>query len=462
LEQRLVAPDQPVWDRYLDTLAHLAELVVSGGPMPPYPKDEQERKTWIEESKRRAELREQKRNAYASRLFASLASKQPHAQAISVNTLLDSATRNGSKPPWFPNVVASLIANFRNLPVMTQRDLLEYRWTTIKRPEIVPVLRDLYGRPPERQIDPPIEDIALRRLYELAPAEARQILLAEVRHPTKNLRWATMAMLPDRSLPELNDIFVAHAEAHDLDERLILRYATGDIVKRVEKAYVDRNGELDRQKLPHCMSPLVFYFLQHDPTFGERELRQNLSTSGGFPACYDIGFQFLDLGRYAMSPGLERLAIEYLGSPSVPIKRGAAEVLGKYGSVAAQEPLWKTMEYFRSWWKGREELLKEPVGEEGIQFERTLRIALAQADAWVLQEAALNRLLGLCSSEWCWQDVAEWVRSAKAPVQVSIMPGTDTFSISVAQYPTASNEQFRRKVSQYPPQTTFRRRPLCG
>jgi hypothetical protein len=94
------------------------------------------------------------------------------------------------------------------------------------------------------------------------------------------------------------------------------------------------------------MSPLVFYFLQHDPTFGERELRQNLSTSGGF--------QFLDLGRYAMSSVLERLAIEYLASPSVPVKRGAAEVLGKYGSVAAKEPLWKTMEYFRSWWKGRE------------------------------------------------------------------------------------------------------------
>ncbi len=354
LEQRLVAPDQPVWDRYLDTLAFLAELAVSGGLMPPYPKSEHERETWVEESKRRAELREQKRNAYASRLFASLASKQPQAQPICVNTLLDFATRYGSEPPWLPNIVASLIANFRNLPVITQRDLLEYRWTTIKRPQIIPVLRDLYAKPPEPQIDPPIEDTALRRLFEAAPAEARQILLAEIRHPTKNLRWSTLAMLPDRSLPDLNDVFVARAEAHDVDERLILRYATGDIVKRVEKAYIERNEELDRQKLPHCMSPVVFYFLQHDPTFGEQELRQNLSTSGGFPACYDIGFQFLDLGRYAMSPVLERLAIEYLASPSVPVKRGAAEVLGKYGSVAAKEPLWKTMEYFRSWWKGRE------------------------------------------------------------------------------------------------------------
>jgi hypothetical protein len=394
LEQRLVAPDQPVWGRYLDTLANLAELVESGGPM------------------RRTDLVEKKRNEYASRLIASLGAKQPQARAISMNALLDSALGAGSKPPWLAGIAASLIADFRNLPVMTQRDLLEDRWSTIGSPAMIPLLRDLYANPPSPRIDPPIEDIALRRLYNLAPDEARQILLAEIRHPTKNLQWSTLAMLPDRALPELNDRLAARAEAHDLDERLILRYATGDIVERVKRAYLQRNADLDRQKLPHCMSPLVFYFLKYDPAFGERELRGNLSAAGGWPACYDIGFQFLELGRYAMSPALERLAIEYLASPAVPIKRGAAEVLGKYGSAAAKEPLWKTMEYFRSWWNGRErQLPMDSAGQENLQLERALRIALAQADAWVLTEAELNRLLGLCSSEWCRQEVTEWLRS---------------------------------------------------
>jgi hypothetical protein len=400
LEQRLVAPDQPVWGRYLDTLANLAELVESGGPT------------------RRTDLREKKRNEYVSRLIASLASKQPQARAISMNALLESASGAGSKPPWLAGIVTSLIADYRNLPVMTQRDLLEYRWSTIGSPAMIPVLRDLYANPPAERIDPPIENIALRRLYELAPDEGRQILLAEIRHPTKNLRWPTLAMLPDRTLPELNDRLAERAEAHDLDERLILRYATGDIVERVKRAYLQRNADLDRQKLPHCMSPLVFYFLQYDPAFGERELRNNLSAAGGWPACYDIGFQVIELGRYAMSPALERLAIEYLASPAaVAIKRGAAEVLGKYGSAAAKEPLWKTMEYFRSWWKGREEQLStDSPGRENMQLERALRIALAQADAWALTETDLNRLLGLCSSEWCRQEVTEWLRSAKTPL----------------------------------------------
>jgi hypothetical protein len=53
----------------------------------------------------------------------------------------------------------------------------------------------------------------------------------------------------------------------------------------------------------------------------------------------------------------------------------------------------------------------DSAGQENLQLERALRIALAQADAWVLTEAELNRLLGLCSSEWCRQEVTEWLRS---------------------------------------------------
>lgn len=121
------------------------------------------------------------------------------------------------------------------------------------------------------------------------------------------------------------------------------------------------NAELDRQKLPHCPFPLVFYFLKFDPQFGEQELREAFAAG----RCYDMGRAFESLGPYAMSPALERLALEHLMSPIVPIKRGAAEVLGKYGSPAAEKPLWETMEYFRSWWKDREDDLRKPVGQGG-------------------------------------------------------------------------------------------------
>ena len=170
-----------------------------------------------------------------------------------------------------------------------------------------------------------------------------------------------------------------------------------------------RNKEQDRQSVPHCGSPLIYYFLQHDSAFGERELRREVENPGRFPVGRDIGFQFRTLDRNAYSPALERLAIEFLASPEVPVKRGAAEVLGQYGSPAAEKPLWDALEYFHSWWKERERELDEPAAQEGAQFERSLRIALAQASGWKLEREGLDRPLDLCRSDCCKREVREWI-----------------------------------------------------
>lgn len=389
LEARLVAPDQPIWDRYLDTLVRLSELVSPGSP--------------------------RTRQEYVTRLIASLPAKEPEARVVSMNTLVDSAGREGPGTAWLPAVAASIVTDFRTLPFRMQIDLLAGRWNIIGGPDMLPVLRDIYALPFGPQVDPALRDIAVRRIYELDPTEGRRIILSQLALPYRYLSLETLGMLPDRSLPELNDMLVNRLNAGQFEDSLILRYATSDIVQPVEQAYLKRNEELDRQKLPHCGGPLMYYFLRYDPAFGEKELRGDFDKPDLPPICYDIGFQFLSLDRNAYSPALERLAIALLTSPIVAVKRGAADVLGKYGSPAAEKPLWDTLEYFHSWWKGREEQLGEANGEGSVQFERALRIALAQADGWTLQEAGLNRLLGLCSTNWCRQEVSEWIQQGNAP-----------------------------------------------
>ena len=378
MEARLIAPDQSIWNRYLDTLVRLSELTGAA----------------------------RTRNEYAARLIASLPSKDPEARVISMNTLLDSDRGEADSAWWVPEVAASIVADFRSLPSNMQTNLLLSRWHIIGGPAMLPILREMSANPVEPQA---ARDTAVRRIYELAPEEGRRIILSQLTQPNSYLSLSTLELLPDRSLPELNGALASGLEAGHYSGRLILRYATGDIVQRVERAYLKRNEELDRQKLPHCGEPLIYYFLKYDPAFGEKELRKEMNQPAGPPVCYDIGFQFQSLDRNAYSPALERLAIELLGSPIVAVKRGAAELLGKYGSIAAEKPLWDTLEYFRSWWTGHEEVLDEADGREGIQFERALRIALAQADAWTLQEDGLNRLLSLCSSKWCKQEVSEWL-----------------------------------------------------
>jgi hypothetical protein len=452
MERRLAAADQAVSGLYLDILARLSAVVALGGPGPPYSEDAAGRDAWLTASKQFAEVQKRKQDEYAERLFASLPGKQPEARAASLLTLFNSVRRNGPEPPWMPSVVATLAADFRNLDGMTQTSLLEYDRDALNGPALLPALRDLIAHPPPGPTTPSIQSVALRRLYELSPDEGRKIIVDEIRQPTKRLPFATLAMLPDATLPELNEVL-----AQRFDAKLILRYATGEIVKRVESRYLAQNAEMKRHNLPQaCAAPLAFYFLKYDQPFGERALREDFARAGAYPACYDIGFQFQDLGRWAYSPALERLAIESLTSPNVAVKRGAAEVLGKYGTTAAEKPLWDTMEYFHSWWKGREDGLKEQSGDGSAQFERVLRTALARADAWVLEEPELNRLLALCTTGDCRGEVAGWISAAKAPLTITIFPQSGGFGYRVGQYGPDGEDWLRRKLAQYPAGTAFR------
>jgi len=455
MEQLLAEPGQAISERFLTTLAQLAVLVESGGVMPSYPSDEATRQAWQVESRRRAALVAEKRDRYVSVLVRKLQAKKAEARALTRDALLSVAEAGPNWPPWLTGIVDSLIADFRTLPGQMQSSLLDSRWSLLRNRNVLPLLNGLYANPPQPPLGyPSIRELVLRRIYELAPDRGRQLILADLHRPDgARIGEKTLMMLPDENLPELNDVFSAQAaRGGPLPTLLITRYGTGEIVKNVEAGYLAFNTELDRQKLPHCPFPLVFYFLKFDPEFGERELRKAFATG----PCYDIGRAFDSLGAYAMSPALERLAIEHLSSGIVPVKRGAAEVLGKYGSAAAQQPLWETMEYFRSWWKDREDDLRKTVGQEGVFLERALRTALAQGSGWLLGETELRKLLALCSTAECRADVQEWIGSAGSPKSVEILLYPGDVRIKVAQYMVTGELALSAKLAQFPAGTAFR------
>ncbi|HEU0120806.1 MAG TPA: hypothetical protein VFQ91_09800 [Bryobacteraceae bacterium] len=397
LEGRLTAPDQPVWPRYLDTLQRLEELVHPG------------RKT-----------------GYIERLRAAVNRKQGAARAICLKTLVELGR---------PVSPAALAGNLRALPEREQVALLETNWGVLRNPAMLPVLRELYALPRG-----PLPSIALRRLYALAPEEGRALILSQLQKPDKNLAWEALALLPDDSLPALDEALAARLEAGSLDDRLIVRYATGAILNRVKQVYRARPPG------PGCSLLLPFYFLKHDPRFGEAELRRTMQ----LPACMDMAHDVNSVGRSAMSPALEQIAISMLASPYVPVKRGAAETLGRYGSAAVQEPLWETLAYFRAWWKG-----KEPqIGQDGLAFERTLRLALVQSNAWVLDVDALRKIQALCSSAWCRQETGEWIAEAAGPVRISLLPGGGE-DFMVAQTLCEGYVALERRLHMYPRGTTF-------
>ena len=364
MDKRLVAPDQPVWPNYLDTLVRLRQCVTG----------------------------EQKREEYLARLAESMALKQPQARAISLSALL--VVRPGGDREEYvrPDAKAALVADFLRLPPDPQRDFLDdwVRWRVVEGPAMIPVLRKIY----DAASDPELASIAVERLFWLAKVDTRELILAQIRHPTKHLSNSALTLLPDLSLPELNDTLASSLDGPAPNEWLILRYATREIVKRVKKYYLEHEND------SRCSSPLVFYFLKYDPKFGERELRRDLSTGGAQPGCYmETRFRFLD--KYAWSEALERLMIEYLSGPNPRIESGAAWVLGKYGSAAAEQPLWKALADFRSRWKGREEQLANGSSMEAVALEYALAKALLESPAWQMKEEDLQRLQKLCSTDSC-------------------------------------------------------------
>lgn len=442
LEQRLVAPGQGIVDRQIETLAQLAEMVASDGPMPPYPTDPEAQAKWQTESKRRAEFRKRKQDEYVSKLIASLPSKQAEARLLSLHALLTLANRTAPSPPWLGQVASALAGEIRHLPLPMQREMLDSQWGWIRTPALLPALRELLD-------SDALRNIALRRIYELSPDEGRKIILDEIRHPSRNFDFSTLAMLPDPSLPAL-----VEALADRMDPLLILRYASGEIVKQVEEKYSARPADSQL-----CAGPLALYFLKYDPPAGEKLLRADFAKPGLPPACYDLGFQFHSLGRWAYSPALERLAIASLTSDKVPVKRGAADLLGKYGSTAARKPLWETMEYFHSWWKDREKDLNETIGDESRQLELALRTALGNADAWVLTDAELRRLLDLCSSDSCRNDVKGWIANSASPVTIQAYGPAWAPRFMLGVLDGADLDWLTRKLSQFPPAVTFRIAP---
>ena len=145
--------------------------------------------------------------------------------------------------------------------------MIEYNWQQISDPAMLPVLHQLYEHPPDLHESPrPFPGIALRRIYELAPAEGRQLILEEMKRPKLRVGFSVFRLLPDKELPELEDTIVARAigRGDETSTALIPRYVSAASLPRLRTAFENQIGQLACLQQGH----LISYFLQLDPNFG--------------------------------------------------------------------------------------------------------------------------------------------------------------------------------------------------
>jgi hypothetical protein len=404
MKQLLRSPDQPVTPMFLETLTEL-----EAWQRIPQSQNPGSGTDW----QRRYEARVSIAGQLRGELAEVVEQKRNSAKAISIKTLLDNMP-----PEPAPAAMRTEIAHlFLELPSGQQSELLNAPWKKIAGPEMIPVLRQIYDAAPETTgLARPIVAAAVERLYELDPAQGRALILDEMRRPVPRLPFDTLAILPDATLPEMDQLLAEHLEHNVGTEELIARYATPGILERVKAFYAKRDAMMRARTSPGvpdlaspaCEPPLVAYFLRADPAWGEHVLRDLLaerSYPGGRCWMGILG----QTAAYYVSPEWEKIAVLALHDETVIVKADAVRALGQHGSAASEEAVWDTFRYWHGWWKDK----RAEMNEENRRFELVFLESIAHAKNWDITAGDLEKVRGLCITQDCSGRAEEYRREWK-------------------------------------------------
>jgi hypothetical protein len=442
MEAALKRPDLAISESFLQTLAVLALYVSHPDYRPIQTADNKGRLPHPGELAQRRALVDEEIARYRAVVLTALPDKAGSARAITLADQLAATRRTGVSPESDDAIRHELTASFLDLPLDRQLQLLQYSWSRLAHPELVPVLRQLVANGPA--VNQPFGDIALRRLYQLAPDEGRSTILREIAAPRRGATLRTLGSLPDRELPQLDDRLASNVESasgfedFSIRAELLQRYATAAVAPRVLASVRSKLNTL-------ACSPkaaLLAYFLRVDGTLGAELLKAALAQRER-TGCYESLLR--DVAKLHMAPELEAVAIAHLQDPAPRVAANAADMLGRYGSPAAVAPLRAAFE-------------RSHAERDESALEYRLFDALAAGRGWLTDRREVQTLRGSCVSENCRAHADGLLdRIASGRIDVTVFDGDDA-SVQIAQYQFESLVDLERKLAQYPAGARFQLR----
>ncbi|NOT62934.1 MAG: hypothetical protein HOP19_22215 [Acidobacteria bacterium] len=451
MEAQLSAPTQAVSGGWLNLLT---SLTAPSWRAPDPQDEEQARAHW----QRYQETYQQLQMKYAGRLAQTVALKTGKARAVSLNTLLDLK--------WDKTALPDLASFFGELSLQQQRSLLENRWPQIGSAALLPVLRKVYqqrlsGKPEDGYERKDLTTQALRRIYALAPDEGRRLMLAAMKRPNPGVAFATLALLPDETLPELDQIFMENferGEESEIHSALIERYASASLSAHVSTLMAEKVGQM----ACYQQDRLLAYVLRVNEASGMALIRQALTLRDD-THCYPNVLN--GVAELHFAPELEKLALEFLNDADSEVVNGAVNMLGKYGSAAAAAPLWQKLEQWHQTWNGRaRELEADPSDDEALRYQQalgpSLRRALGQASAWLSGPRELTRLKQFCVTRQEKEWVDGWLQAWSEKIPLRFAPAENEWGrAEVAHYEIHSLAALQQKLAQFPRGTVFQWQP---
>jgi len=382
-------------------------------------------------------------------LLAALPNKQARAQSDCLTAVLWTLARwdvpnKSSLQRKTTLLAARLLPRMPDSPYMQDE-----HWKVIASPLMIPYLRRAVKESGSQQ---------KRWLYELAPDEARTIVLAAAARRDWETVWDWSDVIApwDRPSRVLDNQLMLDLRRNYRDqemreelELLILKFGGAELGPRV-------HAIVDSQTCP--ADPALWSFLlKHEGTSAEDRLIRKYRAASAKGRCQaDTHLQLVlspDTGlpgawKGYWSPALENIVVSQLdkqdGTALV-----AADLLGHFGSREAQAPLWARLEQ----WHRSPSLRPNQVRLEH-DLERFLISALLNGSNWVLDREAVERLHKQCVFD-C--EEFKWTRSVQQVQYLTIndWPGGVRYSISLNSSPLMTIEEFRAWMRRYPAGTKF-------
>jgi hypothetical protein len=350
-----------------------------------------------------------------------------------------------------------LAAAFLDLSSERQTELLEYQWPTLAGATMAPALRVLVDR---SAASGALRDLALRRLFAVAPEEGRARILREIRRPGRGATLKTLGLLPDRELPELDDVLAGHLEADDdfeamtIRAELLHRYATPAVSARVLSQVAERLTGMACQP----KAALIAYFVRADPDVGDALLTAALA-SRATTGCHTSLLR--DVSALRMTPGIEAVAVTHLNDPDPQVVASAADTLGRHGSELAAQALRASFERWRRTWDGRPEALRHTWtadrsdASQGM-VESTLLQAIVRGQAWRTDADGVRDVRTLCVTDNCRTQADQLIEAADdTRINIIAVEKSEPSLIFLAQYHLTSIAALEQKLAQYPDGTRF-------
>jgi hypothetical protein len=446
----IAEPSHPISSEFIDTLALLDVQSNAAYTLPPY--EAADKDAWTAARDRKVAAYHAAIARYLNELNAAVPAKTGAARAASVETLLARPPESTTDRTALRQMLA---ATWDTLPLRTRNELIQSRWNEIGGPELVPVLRSVVDTPrtAARMADRPDRESALARLYELSPAEGRARIVDEMIRGTGDVGMATLGLLPDQELPEIEAPLLAKIQSathSSVDYQVLARYASASVLPEIRRLY-------ERQRGRWACAPqtaMLQYFLRADQPYGVSEVTAALAQRQ-FTGCYSS--LFTDLKEASRIPEVERLAIAALDDPAPTVVGNAAAALMRYGAADAEGPLWRRLQRFHDEWKDRWDELRPTPGTtashaaEGMA-EFGLINAIVRGDGWTAGPEALTRLKALVSPQRQTEVDMQLATWSRGPLSLSLTWAAPdgALTYSVAAYHGQGLDALTRKLQQFP------------